>query len=184
MCMIRSITLLLLSFILYGADGYAWADTKLTHNSLKTYVQLTGSINDSACNISLGADDQTIAFKPAELNGFVRGNPVSHKSLSIYISDCVGSSLRLSPTPLQRFNLSFEGEAEGRNFKVYGQAQGITLQIKDERGNFVSPGMLLEYGSLSGDRLMLSYSLSLIGSGYLLEAGDFHTTIKLSIQHF
>ncbi len=31
---------------------------------------------------------------------------------------------------------------------------------------------------------MLNYSLTLVGSGHALEAGSYHATIKLSIQHF
>ena len=48
----------------------------------------------------------------------------------------------------------------------------------------MSPGMLLEHSLVSSDLLVLSYSLTLVGSGQTLEAGDYHATIKLSIQHF
>ena len=67
---------------------------------------------------------------------------------------------------------------------MQGSAHGVALQIKDKEGKSVSPGMLLEHNFASSDLLMLSYSLTLVGTGHALEAGDYHATIKLSIQHF
>lgn len=182
--MIRSTAALLVPLALYILSQPACAAESSLSSALKGRVQLVGSIVDSGCNIRVGNDRQTVAFKPTALSGLARGDSASQQSLNIYISDCISSSSRNTARPSQRFKLTFEGERDGKHFSVQGAAKGIALQIKDEQGKLISPGMLLELSSLSADLLMLNYSLALVGSGHVLEAGDFHATIKLSIQHF
>lgn len=180
--MTRSVALLVLLF-LYAVDEYACAD-ELWSTTLKGRVQLAGSIVDSACSIRVGNDRQTIAFKPTALSGLINGDGSSQQPLKIYVSHCTTSDIQGSQPPSQRFKLAFEGETSGKYFGIQGGAQGIALQIKDEHGKLVSPGMLLDQSTPSADTQMLNYSLTLIGSGHALEAGDYHATIKLSIQHF
>lgn len=152
--------------------------------ALKGRVQLGGSIVDSACNMQVGSDRQTIAFKPMALNGLLNSDTSSQQSLTLYISDCIASEKPNDTEASQRFKLTFEGQSHGKYFAIEGVAKGIALQIKDRQGKLVSPGMLLEHNTLSADSLMLNYTLTLIGIGHALEAGDYHATIKLNIQHF
>ncbi|WP_152224310.1 fimbrial protein [Pseudomonas sp. SCB32] len=174
--MIRSTTLLLTLGILGVPISAA--------DALKGRVQLAGSIVDSACTIRVGNDSQTIAFNPLALNSLVSGNTSHQQSLNIYISDCIASDTQNKTDPAQRFELTFEGQPDGENFAIQGDAKGIALRIKDEQGQLISPGMLIEHSTHSTDSLMLNYSLALVGSGRALEAGEYHATIKLSIQHF
>ncbi|MEG0964231.1 MAG: fimbrial protein [Pseudomonas sp.] len=182
--MTRSTAALLMPLVLYVLAQPACAVEPSLNSALKGRVQLVGSIVDSACSIRVGNDSQTVAFKPTAFSGLARGDSASQQSLSIYVSDCISPSSRSTTSPSQRFKLTFEGEQDGKYFSVKGAAKGIALQIKDEYGKLISPGVLLEHSSLSGDLLMLNYSLALVGSGHVLEAGDFHATIKLNIQHF
>jgi type 1 fimbria pilin len=174
----------LLALLLHALGEPVWAAEPLPGTALKGHVQLTGSIVDSACTIRVGNDSQVIAFKPTALNGLVSGDSSSQQSLNIYISDCIGSAAYNKTEPSQRFKLTFEGEPEGKYFGMQGGARGIALQIKDEHGQLISPGTVLEHSTVSTDLLLLNYSLTLVGSGHALEAGDYHATIKLSIQHF
>lgn len=175
--MIRSIALLLLAIGPLGVPLYA-AD------ALKGQVQLAGSIVDSTCNIRVGNDSQMIAFNPMALNGLLSGDISSQQPLTIYISNCIASEKHKNSVSSQRFKLTFEGLPVGKHFGIQGGAKGIALQIKDQQGKLISPGTLLEQYIPSTDSLMLNYSLTLVGSGHALEVGEYHATIKLSIQHF
>ncbi|QXI46732.1 fimbrial protein [Pseudomonas anuradhapurensis] len=150
----------------------------------KGRVQLTGSIVDSACTIRMGNDSQTIAFNPLALNSLVSGNTSAKQSLKIAIRDCFTSTTARDIAPSQRFRLTFEGQPEGKNFAIQGAAKGIALRIEDEHGKLISPGESIEHNTDTADRLLLNYSLTLVGSGHALETGDYNATIKLSIQHF
>ncbi|MNJ17155.1 fimbrial protein [Pseudomonas sp. JV241A] len=181
--MSRSTALLLPLALCTLSVPFCFAEPVVT-TALKGRVQMTGSIVDSACTIRVGNDSQTIAFKPTALNGLVNGDTSSKQPLNIYINDCIEYRTNDDTEPSQRFKLTFEGASEGKYFSIQGAAQGIALQIKDSQGQLISPGMLLQLNSASADMLTLNYSLSLVGSGHALEAGDYHATIKLSIQHF
>ncbi|SFB39451.1 Pilin (type 1 fimbria component protein) [Pseudomonas simiae] len=174
--MIRS-SALVLTFCTLGAPVFA-ADV------LKGRVQLTGSIVDSACTIRMGNDNQTVAFNPLSLNSLTSGNSSARQSLNIYISDCVTSATPHDIAPLQHFKLTFEGPSDGKNFAIHGAAKGIALRMEDDHGKLISPGMSIEHSTDNADSLLLNYSLTLVGSGDSLETGDYHATIKLSIQHF
>jgi type 1 fimbria pilin len=182
--MIRSTAVLLIPLALFGIGEPTGAAEPLPGGALKGRVQLLGSIVDSACSIRVGNANQAIDFKPTALSGLVRGATSNQQTLNIYISDCIASNSSADGDPSQRFRLTFESEREGKYFSVQGAARGIALQIKDQQGTLISPGMLLEHNTASADTLMLNYSLTLVGSGHALEAGDYHATIKLSIQHF
>jgi type 1 fimbria pilin len=178
-------TLWLIPLALFVLGEPASATEPLPGGSLKGRVQITGSIVDSACSIRVGGDSQTIAFKPLTLNGLLSGDTTSQQSLTIYISDCITPDKNNNKTdPSQHFKLTFEGQPYGDNFGIQGGAKGLALQIKDNQGKLISPGMSLKHGALSIDSLMLNYSVTLVGSGHVLEAGDYHATIKLNIQHF
>jgi type 1 fimbria pilin len=150
----------------------------------KGRVQLTGSIVDSACTIRMGNDSQTIAFNPLALNSLVSGSTSAKQSLNISISDCITSTTAQKIAPSQRFRLTFEGQPDGKNFAIQGAAKGIALRIEDEHGKLISPGVSIEHNTHTADRLLLNYSLTLVGSGHALETGNYHSTIKLSVQHF
>lgn len=182
--MIRATAVLLMPLALFALCEPASATEPVPTSVLKGHVQLAGSIVDSACSIRVGNASQAIVFKPTALGGLVRGDTSHQQNLSIYISDCIASSSSDNGDSSQRFILTLESEREGKNFSIHGAAQGIALQIKDEQGKLVSPGMLLEHSTPSIDMLMLNYTLSLVGSGHALKAGDYHATIKLRVQHF
>ncbi|MDH0731321.1 hypothetical protein N5F23_13020 [Pseudomonas sichuanensis] len=150
----------------------------------KGRVQLIGSIVDSACTIRMGNDIQAISFNPLALNNLINGNTSVQQPLNIYISDCITSATPQDIAPSQRFRLTFEGQPEGKNFAIQGAAKGIALRIEDEHGNLISPGVSIEHNTGTADSFLLNYSLTLVGSGHALETGDYHATIKLSIQHF
>ena len=170
--------------MLYALGQPACATEPAAYSALKGRVQLTGSIVDSACTLYMGSDSQTVNFKPTALNRLIDSSPAAQQSLSLYIGNCISSTTQRNSDSSKRFKLTFEGEGQGQYFGMQGSAHGVALQIKDTQGRLVSPGMLLEHSLVSSDLLVLSYSLTLVGSGQTLEAGDYHATIKLSIQHF
>ena len=184
--MIRStvllLLLLLLVFYLFGTPVRA-ADP-LAGSALKGRVQVTGSIVDTGCAMRVGNEGQTVTFQPAALQGLVRGDASFRRPLNIYLSGCGNLSARANSSASRGMKLTFEGENNGQYFGVQGAAQGVALQIKDAHGKLITPGMLLDDIARAADAMALNYFLELVGTGSSLRAGNYHATIKLSIQHF
>ena len=184
--MIRSGVLLLLSLLLvlllFGEP--VCAAEPLTNQQQKGRVQLTGSIVDTACAMHMGNEGQTVTLQPASLDGLVRGAVTFRRALNIYLSDCGITNTGSSVITSRALKLTFEGEAEGKYFGLQGAAQGVAIQIKDAHGKRIAPGMSLDDSSGAVDTIELNYFLELVGTGTVLQAGDYHATIKLSVQHF
>ncbi|XKU41253.1 fimbrial protein [Pseudomonas [fluorescens] ATCC 17400] len=184
--MIRSIMflllLLLLVFYLFGSPVRA-ADP-LAGSSLRGRMQVAGSIVDAGCAMRVGNEGQTVSFQPIALHGLVRGVESFRRPLNIYLSDCGTLSARTNGSVSRGMKLTFEGENNGQYFGVQGAAQGVALQIKDSHGKLIAPGMLLDDSVRATDTVALNYFLELVGTGSSLRAGNYRSTIKLSIQHF
>lgn len=180
--MIRSSALLLIPLILFGQPVYSAEPPQ--DRQQKGRVQLAGSIVDAGCAMRVGNEGQTVTFRPVALHGFVRGETSFQQPLNIYLSDCGTSNTSSGAKASRAMELTFEGDSDGKNFSVKGVSQGVALQIKDARGKLITPGMLLEDSSRAADFMALNYFLELVGTGSTLQAGNYHATIKLSIQHF
>jgi len=184
--MIRSGVLLLLSLllVLYLFGVQACAADLLANKQQEGRVQLVGSIVDTGCAMRMGNEGQTVTFQPASLDGLVRGEASFQRPLNIYLSDCGITYTGSNALSSRALKLTFEGEVDGNNFSLQGAVKGIALRIKDARGKLIAPGMLLDDSSGVADTMVLNYVLELVGTGSALQAGNYHATIKLSIQHY
>jgi type 1 fimbria pilin len=185
--MIRSSALLLSPLLLFSVllGGSLRADEIAVGGALKGRVQLSGSIVDTGCVMSVGNEGQTVVFQPAALHGLIHGDASFQRPLNILLSGCGGELDGQGQTSsLRALKLTFEGDSSGRYFDIQGVAQGVALQIKDSRGKLITPGMSLDGATRAVDAIELNYFLELVGTGSSLQAGNYHATIKLSIQHF
>ena len=180
--MIRISALLLIPLFLFCKP--VCAGDSVGSGQQKGRVQLAGSIVDAACAMRVGNEGQTVTLRPVALHGLVRGDTSFKQPLNIYLSDCVGSNRSSGARASRSLELTFEGENDGKYFGVQGVSQGVALQIKDARGKLITPGMQLEDSSDTADIMALNYFLELVGTGSTLQAGNYHATITLSIQHF
>lgn len=147
-------------------------------------VQMSGSIVETGCAMQVGNEGQTVTFQPAALHGLVRGDASFKQPLNILLSGCGTLNTRGNGSSSRALRLSFEGDGNGQYFGLQGAAEGVALQIKNASGKLITPGMLLDDSALSTDDMALNYFLELVGTGTSLRAGNYHATIKLSIQHF
>lgn len=183
--MIRSGVLLFLPLVLllclFGTP--VGASEPLAGKALKGRVQMSGSIVDTGCAMRVGNEGQTVTFKPAALHGLVRGDASFQQPFNIFLSGCGTLNTHGDSRSSPDLKLTFVGENNGQYFRLQGIAQGIALQIKNAHGKLITPGMLLDDSTRTGDALTLRYFLELVGTGSSLQAGNYYATITLSIQH-
>ncbi len=150
----------------------------------KGQLQMVGEIFDAACAIQVESQYQAISMAPTPVHGLVSGDAATRQALDIQIVNC-GSSNTLSRQSLfNSFTVVFEGDGNDGYFATQGTAQGIAIHIKDVNGNSVIPGVPVKGSEVAATDMALNYSLTLIGSGTSLSAGDYHATIRLGINHF
>ncbi|MNJ39072.1 PAP fimbrial minor pilin protein precursor [compost metagenome] len=181
--MFRSTFLMLVPLHVCLISGNAIATEPAQKELQKGRVYLAGSIVDAACAIQVGNENQAVILQPTAINNLVNGDVPIQQPLNINITRCVTPGAGATSRSLRPFKVTFEGEGKNR-FEVQGTAKGLAIQIKDGQGKLISPGVAVEDSSLSANNMTLNYSIALVGTGRSLEAGDFHATIKLNIQHF
>ena len=150
----------------------------------KGQLQMVGEIFDAACAIQVESQYQTISMAPTPMHGLVSGDASTQQALDIQIVNCGPTSTLSRQSLFNSFSVVFEGEGNDGHFTTQGTAQGIAIHIKDVNGNSVIPGVPVKGSEVAATDMALNYSLTLIGSGTSLSAGDYHATIRLGINHF
>lgn len=103
-------------------------------------VNMQGAIIDTACTISFGNQKQTIDMGMLSLSELVRHGTSRSWFFSIKLTNCM-SGYNKSDS-LKKFNVTFDGERDGKSFGIKGDATGVALQIIDTHGNVIEPGSL------------------------------------------
>ncbi|NHB98160.1 fimbrial protein [Photorhabdus stackebrandtii] len=146
-------------------------------------VSMQGAIIDSACAIDAGSRDQTIELATAPVSQMVHDGQGPMSPFSIHLINCVLTSATLGKSDWHRFQMTFDGMPDGNNFRLYGVARGVALQITDIYGNQAYPGTPLPVGDLQEGHMTLSYAMRLVGNHQLLQAGQYRTTVRFKLDY-
>lgn len=147
-------------------------------------VNIQGTIVDSPCAISAGDRDQTISMTATPVGNIIREGKGNDYALGITLIGCTFSSEEHANTSWKKFSITFSGPADGNDFRVSGDAQGVALRIMDNRGNIVKPGMPLPEYEIQLNKTTLSYRVYLTGNDKLIEAGDYSAVIRFNLTYY
>jgi type 1 fimbria pilin len=170
----------LFSFLLIISFGYS---TSVISALPKGYVNMKGSIVETACSIATGSVDQTVIIATLPVSYIINNGQSSEYGFSINLVNCVLEHLSHQRTDEQYFSITFEGDNDSGLFGVKGEAKGIALKISDARGNVVIPGEALPAEPLSPGTMVLNYILRLVSDGKILRSGNYNAAIRFRIDY-
>lgn len=143
---------------------------------------MQGAIIDTACAIAVESREQTIDMETVPLADIVRDGQGRSKPFSIELVNCVLE--RPGKEDWKQFQVTFDGDAEGDLFGVYGEASGVALRIIDHAGNIASPGKALPLMDITpGDR-QLNYTMKLVANNHALKSGEYFSSIRFKLDYF
>ncbi|MGQ5793292.1 fimbrial protein [Serratia sp. IR-2025] len=145
-------------------------------------VNMQGAIIDSACAIAVESREQTIDMETLPLSDIIRDGQGHSKNFSIRLNNCVLE--RPGKKNWKHFQVTFDGEADGRLFGVMGEASGVALQITNPNGVVAVPGEALPIGDISPGDMQLDYTMKLVANNHALKAGDYFSLIKFRLDYF
>lgn len=178
MCSEKIATVILLLY--FTAQSQAHASQPLAWGR----VNMTGSIIETACAIDTSSRDQTIEMGLMPIHQIAREGQSSNQSFSIRLVNCTLKKIDTKRIEFQHFKITFDGKSEGNSFGLDGDAQGISLQIYDRKGNVATPGSPLSINSIIPGDMSLNYSLRLVSNHQLLRAGDYFSTVKFKMDYY
>lgn len=147
-------------------------------------INMTGSIIESACAIDTSSRDQTVEMGLMPIHQIARNGQSINQPFSIRLVNCILTKDTKKRVEFQHFKITFDGKSEGDSFGLNGDAQGISLQISDKKGNVATPGSPLSMGDILPGDMSLNYSLRLVSNHQLLRAGDYFSTIKFKMDYY
>jgi type 1 fimbria pilin len=87
-------------------------------------------------------------------------------------------------TGRQHFRMIFDGNAEGKNFGVIGDARGVALRIVDSIGTDIYPGVPMSIENTLTKDYRLNYSMQLVANSQVLRAGDYRSAIRFKLDYY
>ncbi|CAI1010505.1 PAP fimbrial minor pilin protein precursor [Serratia fonticola] len=147
-------------------------------------VIMEGSIIATACAIEMNSRDQVIEMITIPLAKIAREGRGIAKPFAIRLINCTLQRVGTDLPDWQTFRVTFDGTPDGPLLGVEGDARGVGLQIKDQRGNIALPGVPLPTAELNpGDRL-LHYTMNLVPNHQLLRAGEYRSTVRFKMDYY
>jgi type 1 fimbria pilin len=143
---------------------------------------MQGGIVDTACAIAVDDREQNIDLGVIPVGDIIRDGQGRSKPFSIDLINCVLE--RPGKEGWKQFQVTFEGDGDGRLFGVRGGASGVGLQISDNLGNIVSPGKALPFVDIIPGSMRLNYSLKLVANNHALTSGDYFSSIRFKLDYF
>ncbi|WP_174846802.1 MULTISPECIES: fimbrial protein [Yersinia] len=147
-------------------------------------VSMEGSITDTACAIDPGSLEQTIDMAIMPIGLLVQNGVGNKHPFEIRLLDCTIAHPDPSKSNRQHFTVSFDGAADGNNYAVYGEAEGVAMQIIDDKGNASIPGVASPEINIIPAGMTLNYALRLVGNGKMLRAGTYHSSVRFTLDYY
>lgn len=148
-------------------------------------VTIQGEINASACTIDTESIYQTINVGNINISNIIYSNGRNNVyPFNIVLINCmlIGSSLPIKNN--KYFEVTFDGLSDSGSFILEGQAKGVSLQVMDSSGQIARPGIPLEKNEINSEKLVLNYSIRLVGNNRNVESGEFYTALRYKMDYY
>lgn len=155
-------------------------------------LHVRGVLTESACRLAMQSVYQTVDLGRNSTSVFKyvgkKGTPIS---FNILLEDCMRSESRnhdqqdnitwSSNMPAMRIRfLAVSDNNDNRLIKVNG-AEGIALELSDEKFNVIKPSILTKPKLLSTGGNILTYYITPVRTQSYLNAGDFQAQVRFQL---
>ncbi|OQV35965.1 fimbrial protein [Serratia marcescens] len=147
-------------------------------------VNVDGAIIDSACAISSGSREQTIDMDTVPIGDIIRDGHGTTKSFSVTLIHCELSRPHSNLPDWRHFQVTFDGDADGKLFGISGEAKGVALEIADSHGNKAAPGKPLPFGELRPGSMKLDYTMKLVSNSQVLKSGEYTSAVRFKMDYY
>lgn len=152
---------------------------------------LDGQVVDSACGLELASRDQTIEMPPEPVGRLLRNAQGAPHPFQLRLVNC--SLSRPDPhrpggslPDWQHLRVMFDGASDrgGRSYAVFGESQGVALDIADSAGEGSVPGEPMSRKPLVEGDMTLNFTLRLVGNGRPMVVGPHRAAVRFKLEYF
>ncbi|WP_249516518.1 fimbrial protein [Escherichia coli] len=148
-------------------------------------TSFSGKIVSSACALTMEDAYQEINLGDVPVRDLQNSFAGPEKRFRLRLRDCDLERPEDGITRAGHVRVTFDG-LQGETpdkFSVIGQAEGINLQILDNRGYLVRVGKVMPALLLNGNEEGLDYTLRVVRNGQPLKAGDYYAAIRFKVDY-
>ena len=147
-------------------------------------VNMEGAIVNAACALEAASRDQTIDMKILPVEQITRDGHGLTRPFTLKLVNCGLAGENSTNTGRQHLRMIFDGNAEGKNFGVIGDARGVALRIVDSIGTDIYPGVPMSIENTLTKDYRLNYSMQLVANSQVLRAGDYRSAIRFKLDYY
>lgn len=147
-------------------------------------VNMEGAIVNAARALEAASRDQTIDMKILPVEQITRDGHGLTRPFTLKLVNCGLAGENSTNTGRQHFRMIFDGNAEGKNFGVIGDARGVALRIVDSIGTDIYPGVPMSIENTLTKDYRLNYSMQLVANSQVLRAGDYRSAIRFKLDYY
>ncbi|WP_449556087.1 fimbrial protein [Huaxiibacter chinensis] len=145
-------------------------------------IEVGGNIIESACAIHPDSHQQRLILNDISADTLIRRGFGELHPFTIKLFNC--SLERTNGSSWLGFEITFNGEADGNNFALMGDAQGLAVEISDDRGFIAKPGIALPPHPVPQGEKALIYYVRLVGNDKLLRGGSHFTSLNYKLDYY
>lgn len=145
-------------------------------------VNMQGSIIDSACSIAVENRDQTIYMDVASMKDMLHNGFGKKYFVSIYLVNCV--PVHSGEEGGKQFTVTFDENCEGVFFCVFGDVEGVALQISDSSGYTAIPGVPLHLDKGIPSDGKLNFIVNLVANNHRMKVGNYFSSVRFGLDYF
>lgn len=147
-------------------------------------VNLQGAILAKACSLAMKDKYQSIDMSSESIGRLKRTGEGRRKIFSLYLTGCTLVDNSQDDIPWHYLEVSFDGAGDEGLFKIYGNAKGVALQVKDVNGKIATPGKHMPFIRVDNKNIRLDYELVLKTNHDELRVGEYSSIIKYKVSYF
>ncbi|HDN2510915.1 fimbrial protein [Providencia vermicola] len=147
-------------------------------------VTMGGSIIETPCAIDADSRDQSVSITTVPVSQIIHDRESPVRNFSIRLINCVLTPVTPGTPNWQTFNITFDGPTDGRNFDVFGHANGLSVKISDADGNVAIPGKAMPDLPIKAGETTLHYNVRVVPNNKRLKPGNYQTTIRFKMDYY
>lgn len=144
-----------------------------------------GQVIMPACTLAMEDTYQSIDMGGTPIRDLQNSSVGPEKKFRLKLRNCELANTGKRVYSASRVRVTFEG-GHGETpdkFSLFGEAQGINLQILDNQGFLARSGKAMPPLLLSGDEEEFNYTLRLIRNEQPLEAGSYYAALRFKVDY-
>lgn len=178
------IIVMVLSGIIFAPTVSAQNQISRASGPIDGRVSMGGSIIETPCAIDADSRDQSVSITTVPISQIIQDRESPTRDFSIRLINCVLTPATPGKPNWQFFNITFDGPTDGRNFDVFGHANGLSVKITDSNGNVAIPGKAMPDLPIKVGSNTLNYNVRVVSNNKRLKPGNYQTTIRFKMDYY